>query len=182
MSSSLSFRSTTSRGRGRRAAWLVIAAIWAGCATTTSDDQILEDIRDTSKIPLLGSYDETEQRDAVNSYLLGLDRAPDVVSNILAESLRDPVYDDRTKLVIATLLGTVQDQRAIGTLVGFLGTTNDNARQHVKEALLGYGSRIVPSVGEALETGDGTTRLLAAEVLVELALPDTFEAMHRRLS
>lgn len=152
-----------------------------GCASAPDEDEkVLADIRDTTIIPNLGSYDDQVQKEAVQRLLGVLDRAPEVGKNLLVASLRDPVYDDRTKIVCAWLLSTVGDPRALPALMGYLGQGTDSTESLVREAVVGYGARVVPSVSEVLAEGNDLARLAAAEVLVDLQVEEGLDALARR--
>ena len=169
------------------ATFLTLLALLASLSSCKSAEQRsleenLEAIRDVTFIPKLGSYDEEEQRDAIQKVMMGLDRAPDIVSNILAASLKDESYDERTHLVIARLLADKKDVRAVPTLVKHVGSPHEQAQSIVRDALLEYGSSIVDHVAEVLETGDATSRLAAAEILFELRLAEGYDALYDRES
>ncbi len=159
---------------------LLVGAILSGCSSTP-EEQAFEDIRDTTIIPSLGSYDDQIQQEAVARMLTLLDKAPQVVTNILAATLHDPVPDDRTKLVCAWLLSTVKDRRALPTLMRFLseGTNSDDSL--LREAMVVFGTSIIPSVAEVLEEGSDVARIAAAEVLYDLDSRSAVDALVARL-
>lgn len=174
--------------RGAIAASLPLAALFAavvasaaGCSSPpTQDEKALADIRDTTIIPNLGSFDEQVQKEAVQRLLDVLDRAPEVGKNLLVASLRDPVYDDRTRIVCAWLLSTVEDPRALPTLMEFLGQGTDTNESLVREAVVSYGAGVVPAVSQLLVEGNDLARLAAAEVLVELEVDEGLDALSER--
>jgi HEAT repeat protein len=159
----------------------LLLALAVGCSgAPTSDEKALADIRDTTIIPNLGSFDDQVQKEAVQRLLNVLDRAPDVGKNLLVASLRDPVYDDRTKIVCAWLLSTVGDRRALPSLMEFLGQGTDTTESLVREAVVSYGAGVVPAVSEVLAEGNDLARLAAAEVLVEIEVEEGLDALRER--
>ncbi|MFN0056912.1 MAG: HEAT repeat domain-containing protein [Planctomycetota bacterium] len=173
------------RSKFTSGAWCAIVASLAlasGCRALRPEAELLKEIRESTIIPKLGSYDENEQQWAYQKLRTALDKAPAETIEILAASLRDPITDDRTKLVVACLLGRVPDERALPVLVKNIGVANDSTRAIVRDALEPFGVRVVSSMEEVLETGDESARGAAAEVLHDLRRPEGFDAMWRRLS
>lgn len=166
---------------GSTLSMLALTALLASCATPTAEERAYEDIRDTTVIPNLGSYDGQVQSDAVNRMLNILANAPDIGSNLLLASLRDPVHDQRTKMVCAWLLSTVGDRRALPSLMGYLGEGTNASEGLVREAVVSYGASVVPAVAQVLEEGNDLARIAAAEVLVDLRTEDAFRALASRL-
>ena len=151
-----------------------------GCSSTP-EEQALEDIRDTTIIPNLGSYDDGVQKEAVARMLNILETAPDVGANLLVASLRDPVHEDRTKMVCAWLLSTVRDRRALPYLMTYLGQGSNTGESLVREAVSAYGASVLPSVTEVLEEGGDLARIAAAEVIFELGTREAVDALVSRL-
>ena len=158
----------------------LFALLLSGCSSTP-EERALEDIRDTTIIPNLGSYDDGVQKEAVARMLNILDTAPDVGANLLVASLRDPVHDDRTKTVCAWLLSTVNDRRALPYLMTFLGQGSNSGESLVREAVSSYGASVIPSVTEVLNEGGDLARIAAAEVLFELGTREAVDALVARL-
>ncbi|MCA8961367.1 MAG: hypothetical protein KDC38_12675 [Planctomycetes bacterium] len=141
----------------------------------------MREIRESTIVPRLGSYDEDEQRWASAKVREALDRAPAGTAEILAATLDDPVAEDRTKVLCAYLLSTVQDPRGIPTLLEHVGTTNEAASDLVLSGLINYGSDAVPHAIHILETGDDVARSAAASLLIDLRSPAGYDALWRRL-
>ncbi len=157
-------------------------ALVSGCASgPTAEEKAMDDIRDTTVIPNLGSYDDQVQTDAVQRMLGVLDSAPEVGKNLLVATLRDPVTDERTKMVCAWLLSTVDDRRALPALMEFLGQGADATDDLVREAVVSYGASVIPSVSAVLEGGNDLARLTAAEILTDLEIREGFDALADRL-
>ncbi len=154
----------------------------SACATTGGEDRLLREIRDSTIVPKLGSYDEQEQRLASMKVREALDRAPEGTAEILAATLADPIVEDRTKVVCAYLLSTIKDPRGIPTLIEHVGTTNAAATDLIRTSLLNYGASAVPAVVETLKTGDDIARTTAANILIDLRAREGYDAMWRRLS
>ena len=157
----------------------LLLLVLVGCSTTP-EQQALEDIRDTTIIPNLGSYDDQIQQEAVARMLSILESAPEVGRNLLVASLRDPVHDDRTKMVCAWLLSTVNDRRALPTLMEFLGRGTDSDESLLREAVVSFGASVVPSVARVLDEGSDVARIAAAEVLCELETSEAVDALIAR--
>ncbi len=161
--------------------FLLVVAVATGCSATPKE-QALEDIRDTTIIPNLGSYDDQVQKEAVARMLSILDNAPEVGKNLLVASLTDPVQDERTKVVCAWLLSTVGDRRALPTLMDLLGKGASSSEGLVREAVVSYGSSVVPAVARVLEDGNDLARIAAAEALIELDVSEGIDALAARYS
>lgn len=159
---------------------LLLLLLGLGCTPAVRDEDLLKDIRDTTVIPELGSYDPASQKDALKRILVTIEKAPEVTANLLAATLRDPVVSDRTKLVICWILASEKDSRAIPTLMELLGRVNEDPDQLIKDSLAVFGSRIVPGVARVLEGGSDLARLAAAEVLLDVALPEARVALADR--
>ena len=153
----------------------------SGCSSTP-EEQAREDIRDTTIIPNLGSYDEQIQQEAVSRMLSILDKAPKVGANILAATLDDPVPADRTKMVCAWLLSTIQDRRALPTLMRFLAEGASSQDSLIRESVVVFGPSVIPSVAAVLEEGNDVARTAAAEVLYELDSRAAVDALVSRLA
>ena len=160
---------------------LTFVATLGACSTTPSEDALLREIRESTIVPQLGSYDEQEQRRATQKVREALDRAPEGTAEILAATLADSVTEDRTKVVCAYLLSTLKDRRGIPTLLEHLGTTNEAASDLIRTALRNYGSSIVPHIVETLETGDTVARTTSANLLLDLRSREGYDAMWRRM-
>ncbi|MGA1535075.1 MAG: HEAT repeat domain-containing protein [Planctomycetota bacterium] len=158
---------------------LLLLPTLIGCGGTP-EEKALEDIRDTTIIPNLGSYDDQIQQEAVYRMQSILENAPEVARNLLAATLRDPVYDNRTKLVCAWLLATQQDRRALQTLVDLLGVGSDSDESLLRDSLNLYGAEVVPSVASVLREGNDVARIAAAEVLCDLGDGEAVDALVAR--
>ncbi len=171
--------------RGPLLALLFVATVCLGCRSTPDDSEILASIRDTTLIPMLGSYNEAEQNQAIQSFLNNLEKYPDEIAKILVTSISDPVYSDRTKLVAACLLALLRDDRGIEILLTNLGADSEGTQDLVRRHLRSYGPRIIPVVAEILNTGNTRARLNAAIVLDDLAqenrVKECYESMWNRL-
>ena len=167
--------------RVRTLSLLLVASASLSCSITPKE-QALEDIRDTTIIPNLGSYDEQVQKEAVARMLSILDNAPEVGKTLLVASLADPVQDERTKVVCAWLLSTVGDRRALPTLMDLLGKGSSSSESLVREAVVSYGASVVSAVARVLEDGNDLARIAAAEALIELDVSEGIDALAARYS
>ncbi|HIA26826.1 MAG TPA: hypothetical protein EYN79_01685 [Planctomycetes bacterium] len=159
---------------------ILLLVLCLGCTVPTRETDPLRDIRNTTVIPEVGSYDPAIQKQALQRIFLTLEQAPEITCNLLAATLRDPVVDDRTKLVICWILASEEDPRAIPTLMELLGRVNEDPDQLIKDSLATFGSRIVSGVAQVLEGGSDLARLAAAEVLLEIAVPEAHAALVSR--
>ena len=163
----------------------VTIAVLCGCRSTPTVDPLLTEIRDTTIVPLVGSYDEREQNYAINTVLTVGHKHPREVSSLLVAHLRDPVTEERTKLILAWLLARLKDDRGLPLLTQHIGVPDRKAQNLVRSAVVPFGSQVVPQVREVLETGDETARLAAAEILFEIGrdagVREAFDALWSRI-
>ena len=161
---------------------LLIFAL-ASCSAPSKTDQredVLEDIRSTTLIPNLGSYDEGVQKHALDRILVSLEKAPVITRNLLAAELDDPFIGARTKRVICMILAREGDERALPRLVSMLAEGNQVDDNLIESALLEYGSDAALAVVSVLAEGNVTARRSAASILLSMQLPVAFDALQDR--
>ncbi|HIO65579.1 MAG TPA: hypothetical protein EYN40_02695, partial [Planctomycetes bacterium] len=86
---------------------IVVLVAMVGCKTPdqrTEAANVLQDIRNTTVIPELGSYDESARKKSVERILMSLEMAPEITKNLLVATLDDSMVSARTKRVICTIL------------------------------------------------------------------------------
>ena len=154
----------------------------AGPEKTPERDDVLEDIRNTTLIPNLGSYDEDVQKRAFDRILISLRKAPQITRNLLAAELDDPFISSRTKRVICMILAGEGDERALPRLVSMLAEGNTVDDNLIEEALLEYGSDAVEPVKTVLMEGNVTARRSAASILLTMKVPVAFDALQDRFT
>ncbi len=144
-------------------------------------DQVLQDIRDTTVIPDLGSYDEKVQRKALDRILVSIDKAPSITRNLLVATLDDSLIDSRTKRVICTILAKEGDMRILPTLSKMLAQGSVPEDDLLESALVQLGERSVQPVSRVLAEGNVTARRNAASVLLSLDVPHALDSLQDRM-
>ena len=155
----------------------------SGCAgpeKAEDQDGVLQDIRNTTLIPNLGSYDEDIQKHALDRILVSLRKAPMITRNLLAAELGDPFIGARTKRVICMILAREGDERALPRLIAMLAEGNALDDNLMESALLEYGSVAVTPVASVLAEGNVTARRSAASILLTMNLPMAYDALQDR--
>ena len=69
---------------------MISSLLLTGCQPLekrTKADDVLQDIRNTTVIPDLGSYDPILQRKSLNRILLSIEKAPAITRNLLVATL-----------------------------------------------------------------------------------------------
>lgn len=165
-------------------ALLVISSLlFAGCQPVQkreNPEQVLKDIRDTTVIPDLGSYDDKIQRKALDRILVSIDKAPAITRNLLVAALDDSLLDSRTKRVICTILAKEGDIRILPTLSGMLAEGSVPEDDLLESALVQLGERSVKPVSQVLAEGNVTARRNAASVLLSLDVPYALDSLQDR--
>lgn len=151
-----------------------------GCASVSEEERLLNEIRESTIVPKLGSYDEKEQRIATTKVREALDRAPEGTAEILAQSLRDPILEDRTKLMIAYFLSEIGDERGLPVLFQHLGVENDAVKDLVQRSITRYGIKTVPQLIDVMQSGNDVARQNATEILVGFQSREVYDTMWER--
>ncbi len=142
---------------------------------------VLKDIRDTTVIPDLGSYDEAIRKKSVNRILMSLDKAPDITRNLLLATIDDSMVSARTKRVICTLLADLGDFRAMAPLTRMLAEGSQAEDDLLETALLEFGERAVSGVSTVLAEGGPIARRNAAGILLAIGGSSAHDALRLRL-
>ena len=143
-------------------------------------EQVLKDIRDTTVIPDLGSYDENIQRKSLDRILVSLEKAPVITRNLLVATLEDSMIDARTKRVICTILAQEGDLRILPSLSRMLAEGSIAEDDLLESALVQLGERSVQPVSRVLAEGNVTARRNAASVLLALEVPYALDSLQDR--
>ena len=157
----------------------------AGCSTpdkTVDREDVLEDIRNTTLIPNLGSYDEEVQKHALDRILVSLSKAPLITRNLLAAELDDPFIGARTKRVICMILAREGDERSLPRLISMLAEGNTVDDNLIESALLEFGNDAIAPVAAVLAEGNVTARRSAASILLTMDSPVAFDALQDRFA
>ena len=167
--------------------WILALTVLLSVGCSTPDkapnrEDVLEDIRNTTLIPNLGSYDESIQKRALDRILLSLSKAPIITRNLLAAELDDPFIGARTKRVICMIFAREGDERALPRLVSMLAEGNVVDDNLIEAALLEYGSDALSPVVAVLAEGNVTARRSAASILLTMKLPVAFDALEDRFT
>ncbi len=167
--------------------WILALTVLLSVGCSTPDkapdrEDVLEDIRNTTLIPNLGSYDESIQKRALDRILLSLSKAPIITRNLLAAELDDPFIGARTKRVICMILAREGDERALPRLISMLAEGNVVDDNLIEVALLEYGIAALSPVVTVLAEGNVTARRSAASILLTMKLPEAFDALQDRFT
>jgi len=142
---------------------------------------VLKDIRDTTVIPDLGSYDEAIRKKSVDRILMSLEKAPDITRNLLLATIDDSMVSARTKRVICTLLADQGDFRAMAPLTRMLAEGSQAEDDLLETALLEFGERAVSGVSTVLAEGGPIARRNAAGILLAIGGSSAHDALRLRL-
>jgi HEAT repeat protein len=96
------------------------------------------------------------------------------------KALNDPVWEVRNQA--ARLLGNLQNNRSIEPLLKTLSDDNWSVRQSAEEALQNFGVKVVPTLIEALKSGDWVVRLRVARALGEIGDPRAIEPLKKAIT
>lgn len=158
----------------------IAAILIVGCASPDEGQRLLNEIRESTIVPKLGSYNESEQREATRVVREAIQKAPEGTAEILAQSLRDPILEDRTKLMIAYFLSEVGDERGLPVLIQNLGVDNPAVQDLVKPSIARYGLQVVPQLIDAMQTSNDTARQSAVEILIQFRSQEVYDTMWER--
>lgn len=162
---------------------MISSLLLTGCQPLekrTKADDVLQDIRNTTVIPDLGSYDPILQRKSLNRILLSIEKAPAITRNLLVATLEDSMIDARTKRVICTILAQEGDLRVLVPLSRMLAEGSLAEDDLLESALVQLGERSVHSVARVLSEGNVTARRNAASVLLSLDVPYALDSLQDR--
>ena len=159
---------------------MILSSGCAGPEKVSSQNDVLQDIRNTTLIPNLGAYDEEVQKHALDRILVSIRKAPMITRNLLAAELGDPFIGARTKRVICMVLAREGDDRALPQLTAMLAEGNVVDDNLMESALLEFGSVAVAPVSSVLAEGNVTARRSAASILLAMNLPRAFDALQDR--
>ncbi|MGE4619945.1 MAG: hypothetical protein AAEJ04_09090 [Planctomycetota bacterium] len=174
-----------SRGVTLLSSFLMVASLFvAGCQPVQTraeeSNQVLKDIRDTTVIPDLGSYDAAIQRKSLDRIMLSIDKAPGITLNLLVATLEDSLIDSRTKRVICTILAQEGDLRALPALSRMLAEGSVAEDDLLESALVQLGEKSVKPVARILAEGNVTARRNAASILLALDVPYALDSLQDR--
>lgn len=164
---------------------IVVLVSMVGCKTPdqrTEEANVLQDIRNTTVIPELGSYDESARKKSVERILMSLELAPEITKNLLVATLDDSMVSARTKRVICTILAEEGDLRALTPLTAMLAEGSVAQDDLLETALLNFGERAVPRIATVLAEGGEIARRNAAGILLGIGGPLAFDALRARLT
>ncbi len=163
---------------------LLLLLITVGCQPVekrTDQADVLKDIRDTTVIPDLGSYDDSIRRKSVDRIVVSLEKAPEITKNLLVATLDDPMVNSRTKRVICTILAEEGEKRALIPLTRMLAEGSQSEDELLETALLKFGEQGVPRIAAVLEEGSAIARRNAAGILLSIGGPLAHDALRMRL-
>ncbi len=164
---------------------IVMLLVAVGCQSPdqrTKEANVLQDIRNTTVIPELGSYDDSIRKKSVDRILMSLDKAPEITKNLLVAALDDSLVSARTKRVICTILAEEGDLRALTPLTGMLAAGSVSQDDLLETALLNFGERAVPRIATVLAEGGAIARRNAAGILLGIGGPLAYDALRERLT
>lgn len=162
---------------------MISSLLLTGCQPgekRTKADDVLQDIRTTTVIPDLGSYDAKLQRKSLDRILLSIEKAPAITKNLLVATLEDSMIDARTKRVICTILAQEGDLRVLAPLSRMLAEGSVAEDDLLESALVQLGERSVQSVARVLSEGNVTARRNAASILLSLEVPYALDSLQDR--
>ena len=148
---------------------LLLLLITVGCQPVekrTDQADVLKDIRDTTVIPDLGSYDDSIRRKSVDRIVVSLEKAPEIT---------------KTKRVICTILAEEGEKRALIPLTRMLAEGSQSEDELLETALLKFGEQGVPRIAAVLEEGSAIARRNAAGILLSIGGPLAHDALRMRL-
>lgn len=161
----------------------ISSVLVTGCQPIEKRDEandVLENIRNTTVIPELGSYDPVIQRRSLDRIMLSLEKAPAITRNLLVATLEDSMIDARTKRVICTILAQEGDLRVLQPLSRMLAEGSIAEDDLLESALVQLGERSVQPVARILSEGNVTARRNAASVLLALDVPYALDSLQDR--
>lgn len=162
-----------------------VLAFWCGCSSSEGPKRktVKELLEENSSVLYdLASYDSAVRDDAADRLKkLGKEQGTAVILHLL----RDPTLDDeRVEIVLARILASWKDRRAIPYLLQFLNHPDQGAVRNASEGLLEFAAepQIMAALEEMLESDVVRERRIAAETVVQMRGEEVFEicAKHYR--
>lgn len=161
----------------------VVVAWCCGCSSTdkSAPKTVKELLEENSTLLYdLASYESVVRNDAVERLKsLGREQGTAVILHLL----RDPTLDEeRVEIVLARVLASWKDRRAIPYLLQFLDHPDLGASRNASEGLLEFGTdpRIMARLEEMLASEVVRERRIAAGTLVQMRGDEVFEVCAHR--